>query len=198
MLLAILLTVGAYLLGSISSAVLVCRAMGLPDPRTAGSRNPGATNVLRLGSKVPALLTLLGDFLKGLLPMVLVHALEAGPLALAGAGLGAFLGHLFPVFFQFRGGKGVATALGVLLGYAWPVGLATLGAWLLVATVFRFSSLASLSAAALAPVFVWWLAPTAPMAAAAAVMALMLFWRHRENIQRLLAGSEGKIGAKAR
>lgn len=197
MLLTITLIIFAYLLGSISSAILVCRLMGLPDPRTTGSRNPGTTNVLRLGSKPAAVITLLGDMLKGLLPMLLAQFLEAEPMALAGAGLAAFLGHLYPVFFHFQGGKGVATALGVFLGYAWLVGLAIIATWLLVALLSRISSLSALTAFLLAPLYVWWLAPSLEMILAAVIITLMLLWRHHDNIRKIIAGTESKMGVKA-
>jgi glycerol-3-phosphate acyltransferase PlsY len=196
-------TVVAYLLGSLSFAVIVTRVMGLSDPRTYGSKNPGATNVLRSGSKAAAIVTLLLDALKGWLPVVLVrwfgkpYGLEEGTVALVG--LAAFLGHLWPVFFRFQGGKGVATALGVLLGVSGWLGLITAVTWLLVAVFFRYSSLASLVAAALAPVFylladgpLWYAEQS--IAVSIAVMALLLWWRHRENIQRLLEGKESKLG----
>ena len=141
-----LLIVAGYLFGSISAAIIVCKFMGLPDPRTEGSRNPGATNVARLGGKKAAALTLLGDMLKGLLPVVAAHALHASPTVLAGTALAAFLGHLYPVFFRFQGGKGVATALGVTFGLYWPVGLLVSGIWLVMAVLFRYSSLAALTA----------------------------------------------------
>ena len=199
----LLAAVAAYLLGSLSFAVIVTRVMGLSDPRTYGSKNPGATNVLRSGSKVAAVVTLLLDAVKGWLPVVLVHwfgkpyGLEEGSIALVG--LAAFLGHLWPVFFRFQGGKGVATALGVLVGINAWLGLATAVTWLLIAVFFRYSSLASLVAAVFAPVFyllvdgaVWYAEQS--IAAAIAVMAMLLVWRHRENIKRLLEGKESKLG----
>ncbi len=151
-----ILVLVAYLLGSLSSAIIVCRLAGLPDPRSDGSGNPGATNVLRLGGKKPAIVTLAGDMLKGLLPVLLGHALGLAPVLLALVGLAAFLGHLYPVFFRFQGGKGVATALGVLLGLDWVVGLATVATWLAVAFLTRYSSLSALIATGLAPVWVAW------------------------------------------
>ncbi len=183
----------AYLLGSISNAIIVCRLMGLPDPRTQGSNNPGATNVLRLGGKKAAAITLLGDALKGLIPMLLAHLLQAPPLVFALAAMAAFLGHLYPVFFGFKGGKGVATAFGILFGLSWMIG-STVGAiWLFVAKVMKISSLAGLSAMALAPVIVWWFWPAPELIVMQIVMTLLLFWRHRSNIQNLLRGKEGKI-----
>ncbi|WP_422846446.1 glycerol-3-phosphate 1-O-acyltransferase PlsY [Acidovorax sp. M2(2025)] len=202
---SLLATVAAYLLGSLSFAVIVTRVMGLSDPRTYGSKNPGATNVLRSGSKAAAIVTLVLDALKGWLPVALVawwgkpYGLGEGTVALVG--LAAFLGHLWPVFFRFEGGKGVATALGVLLGISVWLGLATAATWLIIAFFFRYSSLASLVAAAFAPVYyllvdgVAWNAET-PIAAAIVVMALLLAWRHRENIGRLVQGKESRLGSK--
>ena len=203
-----LTTLAAYLAGSLSFAVLVSRSMGLADPRSYGSGNPGATNVLRSGSKKAAIATLLLDAAKGWLPVLLVRvfgpAHGLGDVAVALAALAAFLGHLYPVFFRFQGGKGVATALGVLLGLAPLLGLATLVTWLIVAAFFRYSSLASLVAAVFAPVYmvlgsgIAW--PASPaIAVAIAAMGALLIWRHRLNIARLLAGTESRLGAgKAR
>lgn len=198
-------TVAAYLLGSLSFAVIVSRAMGLSDPRTYGSKNPGATNVLRSGSKAAAAVTLLFDALKGWLPVVLVrwfgapYGLEEGTQALVG--LAAFLGHLWPVFFRFQGGKGVATALGVLMGVNGWLGLATLLTWVIIAFFFRYSSLASLVAAAFAPFFyllgggVAWYSD-ARIGVSMAVMAVLLAWRHKANIERLIQGKESRLGSK--
>jgi glycerol-3-phosphate acyltransferase PlsY len=188
------LVAAAYVLGSISSAVVVCRLMGLPDPRTQGSNNPGATNVLRIGGKKAAALTLLGDSLKGLIPMLAGHLLEAGPAVLAATGLAAFLGHLYPVFFGFRGGKGVATALGVQLGLWWPIGLTVAAVWLFVAKVLRISSLSALVSMALAPLIVWLFWPEPVLLGMQLLVSLLLFWRHRSNIANLISGKEGKIG----
>jgi len=201
----LLAAVAAYLLGSLSFAVIVSRAMGLNDPRTYGSKNPGATNVLRSGSKAAAIVTLLFDALKGWLPVVLVrwfgqpYGLEEGTVALVG--LAAFLGHLWPVFFRFEGGKGVATALGVLVGISGWLGLATLLTWIIIAFFFRYSSLASLAAALFAPLYyvlfsgvVWY--ADARIGLAIAVMSALLAWRHRENIQRLIKGTESRLGSK--
>ncbi len=197
-------TVAAYLLGSLSFAVIVSRVMGLSDPRTYGSKNPGATNVLRSGSKAAAAVTLLFDALKGWLPVVLVrwfgapYGLEEGTQALVG--LAAFAGHLWPVFFRFQGGKGVATALGVLLGVSGWLGLATLLTWIIIAFFFRYSSLASLVAAVFAPFFyllgsgVAWYSD-ARIGVAMAVMAVLLAWRHRANIERLIQGKESRLGS---
>jgi glycerol-3-phosphate acyltransferase PlsY len=182
-----------YLFGSISTAIIVCKLMGLPDPRTGGSGNPGATNVARLGGKKAAALTLIGDMLKGLIPVLIAHALQAGPTILAGTALAAFVGHLYPVFFGFRGGKGVATALGVIYGLYWPVGLLTTAIWLGMALLFRYSSLAALTAILLTPPGFMWLWPEPPVIVAMAIMTVMLYWRHRSNISNLLSGKEGKI-----
>ncbi|GAB6039974.1 glycerol-3-phosphate 1-O-acyltransferase PlsY [Endothiovibrio diazotrophicus] len=184
----------AYLLGSLSSAIIVCRLTGLPDPRTVGSGNPGATNVLRLGGKKAAAITLLGDLLKGLLPTLAAVLLGLPVAAVALVALAAFLGHLYPVFFRFQGGKGVATALGVLLGFHWMVGVATVATWLVTAALTRISSLSALVAMALAPGYVWWVSGDWQPTAAMGVMTLMLYWRHRGNIRRILAGEEKKIG----
>jgi len=184
----------AYLLGSVSSAIIVCKLMGLPDPRTQGSGNPGATNVLRVGGKKPAAITLFGDMLKGLLPVVIAHALQVSDLVLALVGFAAFIGHLFPVFFGFKGGKGVATMLGVMFGFHWGVGLATALTWLLVARLFKISSLSALIATALAPFYVLFiLGANWPLIISTALMTLILFWRHKSNIQKLFSGSEDRI-----
>ncbi|MDB5730163.1 MAG: glycerol-3-phosphate 1-O-acyltransferase PlsY [Variovorax sp.] len=195
----------SYLLGSLSFAVIVSRSLGMADPRSYGSKNPGATNVLRSGNKGAALVTLLLDAAKGWLPVVLVHrfgdafGLDAGTAALAG--LAAFLGHLYPVFFGFQGGKGVATAAGALVGIDWLLGLATGTTWVVIAFFFRYSSLASLMAALFAPAYyllggqiAWPLHRTVLLAIAA--MSLLLVWRHRENIRRLAAGSESRLGSR--
>lgn len=185
----------AYLIGSISSAIIVCRLMRLPDPRSHGSGNPGATNVLRVGGKKAAAITLFGDMLKGLLPVVAAKLLGVGYLALAVTGFAAFIGHLYPVFFAFKGGKGVATMLGVLFGLHWGVGLATALTWLITAKVFRISSLSALVATLLAPFYVLLIiGSNKPLIICTAVMTLILFWRHRSNIQNLLTGKEGRIG----
>jgi glycerol-3-phosphate acyltransferase PlsY len=196
----------AYLVGSLSFAVIVSRAMGLNDPRTYGSKNPGATNVLRSGSKAAAVVTLLLDAAKGWLPIALVrwfgqpYGLDDGTVALVG--LAAFLGHLYPVFFGFAGGKGVATALGVLVGISGVLGLAAGATWLIVAFFFRYSSLASLAAAVFAPVYyvfgngVAW-AMDKSILMAITVMAGLLIWRHAENMSRLVKGTESRLGKKS-
>ncbi|WP_296906728.1 glycerol-3-phosphate 1-O-acyltransferase PlsY [Polaromonas sp.] len=197
-------TLLAYLLGSLSFAVIVSRVLGLKDPRSFGSKNPGATNVLRSGSKVAAVATLLLDGLKGWLPVMLVKWFGGdyglGDGTVATVGLAAFLGHLYPVFFQFKGGKGVATAAGVLLGVSWVLGLATLATWLIVAFFSRYSSLASLAAAVFAPMFYLlgdraaWYVDKSIVIALIAISALLVY-RHRENINKLLKGTESKLGA---
>jgi glycerol-3-phosphate acyltransferase PlsY len=196
MLIDILLVLGGYLFGSISTAILTCKLMGLPDPRSLGSRNPGATNVLRIGGKRAAFLTLAGDMLKGVIPVVIAQALQASPFILAATALAAFLGHLYPVFFGFQGGKGVATALGVLFGLAWPVGLAVSGIWLLMAFLFRISSLSALTAMLLAPACFWWLRPEPAYIGVMCFITVLLFWRHRTNIRDLIRGTEGKINSR--
>ena len=195
----------AYALGSVSFAVVVSKVMGLNDPRTYGSKNPGATNVLRSGSKAAAIATLLLDAAKGGVPLVLIRmygapwGLESEALALVA--LGAFLGHLFPVYFRFQGGKGVATALGVLLGLDGVLGLATLATWLIVAFFLRYSSLAALVAALFAPVYyllgdgIAWRADM-PVLLAVCVMSMLLIARHKANISRLINGTESRIGQK--
>jgi glycerol-3-phosphate acyltransferase PlsY len=184
-----------YLFGSLPFAILVSKAFGLADPRSFGSKNPGATNVLRSGNKAAALLTLLGDAAKGWLAMSVAGALGAPPLGVAFAGIAAFLGHIFPVFLGFRGGKGVATAIGVLTGFSGWLALICLGTWLGVAAVFRYSSLAALAAAAVAPLAAWQLLD-GETAAVISLMSVLLFWRHRENIRKLLAGTESRLGKK--
>ena len=195
-LLDIALIVLAYLMGSVSAAIITCKLMGLPDPRTEGSKNPGATNVLRIGNKKAAAVTLFGDFLKGLVPVLIGRLFEVEPLVLALIAMAAFLGHIFPIFFGFKGGKGVATALGVILGLAWQVALAALLTWLLVAKVFKISSLSALIAAVLTPFYCWLLAPQLEYMVMLSVMSLLLIWRHRSNIRNLVSGAEGKIGKK--
>lgn len=184
----------AYLMGSLSSAVIISRLMGLPDPREEGSKNPGATNVLRLGGKKAAILTLIGDMAKGLVPLVLAKVLGAQAGVLAAVGLAAFVGHLYPVFFGFKGGKGVATALGVLTGYSWLTGLAALFTWIAVAFLSKISSLSALIAALMAPFYVWFLLRSLELTVATVIMSALLIWRHQGNIQRILSGEESRIG----
>lgn len=197
MLLAVAFPLLGYLAGSLASAVIVCRLMGIEDPRRAGSGNPGATNVLRLGGKKAAVLTLAGDLLKGVIPVLGAHAANVPDPALALTALGAFLGHLYPVFFGFQGGKGVATAAGAITALSWPVGVGFALAWLSVAGATRFASLASLAAAALAPALAWLLTGNSLHTAVLALIAILIAWRHRDNLRRLRAGTEGRIGHKA-
>ena len=193
----ILLVLGAYLIGSLSSAIIVCRLMGLPDPRTQGSNNPGATNVLRIGGKKPAAITLVGDWLKGVLPMIAAHLMDAAPPVLAAVGLAAFFGHLYPVFFGFRGGKGVATALGVQSCLMWQLGLAVALIWLFMAKVVHISSLSALVSMTLAPVVLWLLWPDPWLLGMQLAITLVLYWRHRTNIRNLISGTEGRIGEQS-
>lgn len=192
-----ILIILAYLLGSLSTAIIVCRLWGLPDPRTQGSKNPGATNVLRYGGKKAAALTLFGDMLKGLLPVLLARLLTDDQTVLALVAMAAFLGHLYPVFFGFQGGKGVATAMGVLLGLSWMTALACLATWLVMAKIFKISSLSALTAAVLAPLYLWLITASQPYLIMGLALSVLLVWRHRSNIQNLLSGSEGRIGDKS-
>lgn len=194
--LTLIFVVAAYLLGSISFAVVTSRAFGIADPRTYGSGNPGATNVLRSGKKLAAALTLLGDAAKGWVAVMLAKHLALGDVQVALIALAVFLGHLFPVFLKFKGGKGVATALGVLLALNAWLGLATLTTWLFIALVFRLSSLAALTAAFLAPIYAMLLGLPRTWAAASVAMSLLLIWRHKRNIRNLLTGQESRIGKK--
>jgi glycerol-3-phosphate acyltransferase PlsY len=190
---------GAYLIGSVSFAVVASKLFGLPDPHSYGSGNPGATNVLRTGNKAAAALTLAGDAAKGALAVWLARLLGAswgdGALAAAGAAIAVFLGHLYPVYHRFSGGKGVATAAGVAFALAWQLGAALLAIWVAFALLFRMASLASLAAALGAPPLAFYLLGNVPQAWALIPIALLLFWRHRANIQRLAAGKEPKFGA---
>jgi glycerol-3-phosphate acyltransferase PlsY len=189
-----LAVIASYLLGSVSFAIVVSRLLSLPDPRSYGSKNPGATNVLRTGKKAAAALTLTGDALKGFVAVVLTHRYL--PEAAAYAGLAAFLGHLYPVYYRFEGGKGVATAAGVLFGLDWRLGLGTIATWVIIAAFLRYSSLAALVAAAFAPFFTALLFGLDATLAVVLVIAALLAWRHRANIARLIAGTESRIGAK--
>lgn len=198
---SLLAVIAAYLIGSLSFAVIVSRAIGLTDPRTYGSKNPGATNVLRSGHRGAAIATLLLDALKGLLPVLVVQWFGPrfgwGEATVAFVGLAAFVGHLWPVFFRFEGGKGVATAAGVLLGFNPLLGAATLATWLIIASFFRYASLASIVAALFAPLYQLLIWGADATTLAIAVMSLLLVWRHSANIQKLFAGTESKIGQKA-
>ncbi len=185
----------AYLFGSISTAIVTCKIMGLPDPRNQGSGNPGATNVLRFGGKKAAIITLLGDMIKGVIPVLLAKWVGLDTIGLSLVAFAAFLGHLYPVFFRFQGGKGVATAFGCLVALSWPLGLMLAATWLVVAIAFRYSSLAAIIAASLAPFYAWYFT-NVHYAMAAVVISALLIFRHRKNIQNLMAGKESKIGAK--
>ena len=195
--LTLIFVVAAYLLGSISFAVVTSRAFGIADPRTYGSGNPGATNVLRSGKKLAAALTLLGDAAKGWAAVILAIHFALGDVQVALIALSVFLGHLFPIFLKFKGGKGVATALGVLLALNAWLGLAALATWLFIALVFRLSSLSALTAAVGAPIYAVLLGLPHAWVAASVVMSLLLFWRHKRNIQNLLTGRESRIGKNA-
>jgi glycerol-3-phosphate acyltransferase PlsY len=193
-----------YLIGSISFAVVVSKCMLLPDPHTYGSGNPGATNVLRTGNKLAAVLTLIGDALKGYLAVMLSRILlgdesltsTLNSWLLCGVVVAVFLGHLFPIFHGFKGGKGVATACGILFGINWILGLATLGTWIIVAVFMRYSSLAALAAAVFGPIYFVFLFGFQPMGIALLVVCLLLIWRHRSNIHNLMNGKESRIGSK--
>jgi acyl phosphate:glycerol-3-phosphate acyltransferase len=189
----VLTALAAYCLGSISFAIVVSRLMRLPDPRSYGSKNPGATNVLRTGRKTAAVLTLAGDAGKGWLAVWLAAQLGGDVPA---AGFAVFIGHLYPLFHRFQGGKGVATAAGVLFGFSAWLGLAALATWIVIAFAFRYSSLASLAAAASAPFYAWFLGLETRLVIVAAALAVLLAWRHRENISRLAAGTESRLGQK--
>ena len=194
----------AYLIGSISFAVVVSKCMRLPDPHSYGSGNPGATNVLRTGNKLAAILTLMGDALKGYFVVILAQALlgddslslTVNSWLLCGVIVAVFLGHLFPIFHGFKGGKGVATACGILFGINWILGAATLGTWMIVAIFMRYSSLAALAAAVFGPIYFVFLFGFQPIAVALLIVCLLLIWRHRSNIQNLLNGTESRIGSK--
>jgi glycerol-3-phosphate acyltransferase PlsY len=192
----------AYALGSISFAVVVSKAMGLPDPYTHGSKNPGATNVLRTGNKLAAVLTLLGDAAKGWVAVTIARAVlgdpasESNNMLLGLVTIAVFLGHLYPIFHGFKGGKGVATAAGILFAISWVLGLATLGTWLIVAFFLRYSSLAALSAATFAPLYFTFLFGVQPMSLAILVMSLLLIYRHRSNIRNLMNGTETRLAKR--
>jgi glycerol-3-phosphate acyltransferase PlsY len=194
----------AYLIGSVSFAVVVSKCMRLPDPHSYGSGNPGATNVLRTGNKLAAVLTLIGDALKGFFAVMLARVLlgddslssTINSWLLCGVVIAVFLGHLFPVFHGFKGGKGVATACGILFGINWILGLATLSTWIIVAIFMRYSSLAALAAAIFGPIYFVFLFGLQPIAVALLVVCLLLIWRHRSNIHNLMNGTESRIGSK--
>ncbi len=194
--LTIVFVIAAYLLGSISFAVVMSKAFDIADPRTYGSGNPGATNVLRSGKKAAAALTLFGDAAKGWLAVFIAMKLGLSDVQIALVALAVFLGHLFPIFLNFKGGKGVATALGVLLALSGWLGSAVLVTWLFMAVAFRYSSLSALAAAIVAPLYAFMLGLPHEWVLASLVMSLLLIWRHKSNIQNLLAGKESKIGSK--
>jgi glycerol-3-phosphate acyltransferase PlsY len=191
-----LLVIGAYLLGSASTAIIACRLLGRDDPRRRGSGNPGATNVLRTGGRQAAAITLLGDVLKGLAPVIIARILSLEEAVVSAIALAAFCGHIYPIYHGFKGGKGVATALGVLLGMHTLVGVYALLTWLAVAFVFRFASLASLVTGLLTPVYMLWISGSVWLTGTTVLMAVLIFWRHRGNIRNLLEGTENTIGGK--
>ena len=188
--------VAAYLIGSVSFGIILSKLFGLPDPRTVGSGNIGATNIARSGKKLPAILTLLGDALKGWLPVWLALQTDMLMWVVAAVGLAVFLGHLYPIYHKFKGGKGVATALGVMLAVSGWLALACLVTWVLVFALSRISSLSAIVTAALSPIYAWFLLPYKNYVLMVLVMAVMLVWRHKSNIQKLLAGTEAGFGKK--
>ncbi len=190
------LPIFAYLIGSISCSVLICKLTGLPDPRQTGSKNPGATNVLRIGGKQVATLALVGDVLKGSLPIILASLITQDALILGLVGVFAFLGHLYPIFFQFQGGKGVATAAGVYLALSWPVALILIGIWLITAFLFRYSSVASLTATIIAPILIAAVLKDSFYTLSCILIAALIFLRHRGNLTRLKKGTESTIKLK--
>jgi len=189
-----LLIIAAYLLGSLSSAIITCKILGLPDPRSEGSGNPGTTNVLRIGGKKAAVITLVGDFLKGFFPVIVAVHVSPHSLVIALTMIAALAGHMWPIFFRFQGGKGVATGAGCLFGLAWPIGLSAVATWLVIAFSTRLSSLAALITAIAVPFYTqWWLSNTVSTGGVALVAALIIL-RHRSNISNLIAGTESRIG----
>ena len=193
MLINIFLISSAYLLGSISAAILVCKVLGLPDPRTGGSGNPGTTNVMRLHGKTAAFLTLTGDVFKGIIPVLLAKVIVGSEFIIALSGLAAFLGHIFPIYFKFKGGKGVATLIGILLATYWLLGLAYIITWILTAVIFRYSSLAALIATLSIPFYTYFLEQNFQYTVSFSMIAVILFWRHKSNIYNLLNSKERKI-----
>jgi glycerol-3-phosphate acyltransferase PlsY len=186
----------AYLIGSLSAAIIISKLFGLPDPRSEGSKNPGATNVLRLGGKKIAIIVLFGDFLKGLIPVLLATAFGLPPISLAWVGLAAVLGHIFPLYFGFKGGKGVATGAGVFFALSWKLGVLTFFTWIVIAALFQYSSLAAIVGSIVAPFYTFWLLPECIIPVG--LMCILLLWRHAENFKRLLAGEEDKISKSKR
>ena len=193
MLINILLIFSAYLLGSISAAIIVCKTLGLSDPRTGGSGNPGTTNVMRLYGKKAAFLTLVGDIFKGIIPVLLAKVIVNSEFIIAICGLAAFLGHIFPVYFKFEGGKGVATLIGILFATHWLLGVSYIITWILTALIFRYSSLAALIAALPIPIYSYFIVHNNQYTISFAVITIILFWRHKPNIYNLLKGKEDKI-----
>jgi len=187
----------AYLFGSVSSAIITCNLLRLPDPRQSGSNNPGATNVLRIGGKKAAIITLLGDALKGVIPILIARYFNASDLTLSLTAFAAFLGHLYPIFFRFEGGKGVATFIGCTLALSPAAGISWLATWLMMAVIFRYSSLAALAACVLAPFYMWHFTSSTDFILSSSVMSLILIYRHRSNICKLMQGKEHKIGQKS-
>ncbi len=183
----------AYLIGSLSTAIITCKIMDIEDPRKTGSHNPGATNVLRHGGKKAAIITLIGDMLKGLIPVLIVTQFQADTSTIAIVGMFALLGHIFPVYYGFKGGKGVATYFGVILGINWLVGLIALAIWLTVAAILKISSLSALVSIFSTPFIFWYFSHSIELTSTAALMGILIFWRHRSNIKSLLHGAEGKI-----
>mgnify|MGYP000393854931 FL=1 len=193
MLINILLIFSAYLLGSVSTAIIVCKILGLPDPRTGGSGNPGTTNVMRLYGKKAAFLTLVGDIFKGIIPVLLAKVIVDSEFIIVICGLAAFLGHIFPIYFKFEGGKGVATLIGILFATHWLLGVSYIITWILSALIFRYSSLAALIAALPIPIYSYFIEHNNQYTIGFAVIAIILFWRHKPNIYNLLNGKEDKI-----
>ena len=188
----------AYLIGSISTAIITCKIMGLEDPRTIGSNNPGATNVLRHGGKKAAIITLLGDMLKGLIPVLVIIQFQTDTLTIALVGLFALLGHIFPVYYGFKGGKGVATFYGVILGINWLVGLISIAIWLTVAALIKISSLSAMVSIFFTPFILWHFSQSVELTGTVVLMCMLILWRHQSNIKSLMHGSEGKIGNSAK
>ncbi len=188
--LIVILVIFAYVLGSISTAIITCKLMGLPDPRTEGSENPGATNVHKIGGKKAAVITLVGDLLKGLIPVLIGVLLGADELILSVIAMAAFVGHLYPVFFAFRGGKGVATAFGVILGLSWPVALAILITWLSVYYLFKLSALSALVTALVMPLYFYYIDGSITFTVMAGILSALLILRHRSNIEKIIDGTE--------
>lgn len=183
----------AYLVGSFSTAIITCKIMGLEDPRKTGSHNPGATNVLRHGGKKAAIITLIGDMLKGLIPVLIAKLFNVDALTLALVGLFSFLGHLFPIYYGFRGGKGVATYYGVIFGFNWQVGLIAIAVWLTMAALLKISSLSALVSMLITPFVLWYFSQSVELTATVTLMSLLVFWRHISNIKSLIRGTEEKI-----